>query len=143
LRGSAARDQLGLHAAVVLMRRETPGRIFLGGHSYGGRQASILAAEVPGLVNRLLFLSYPLHPPQKPDQLRTGHFPALQTPALFVHDTRDGFGSLAEIEAALLLIPAPTGLLPIPAAGHELLTRQNRDTLPALIVQKFLSFLNS
>ncbi len=138
--GSAARDRLGLHAAVNFMRRTAQGRIFLGGHSYGGRQASLLAADQPGLVNRLLFLSYPLHPPQKPDNLRTGHFPAIETPALFVHGTRDTFGSLAEIEAALGLIHAPTGLLPVAGAGHELLTKQNRGTLPAHIVQRFLSF---
>jgi uncharacterized protein len=138
--GSAVCDRRGLHAAVDLMRRERPGRIFLGGHSYGGRQASMLAADQPALVNRLLFLSYPLHPPQKPDKLRTDHFPSIQTPALFVHGTRDNFGSLAEIESALRLIHAPAGLLPIPAAGHELLTKQNRATLPSQIVQKFLSF---
>ncbi len=138
--GSAARDRLGLHAAVDFMRRTTQGRIFLGGHSYGGRQASMLAADQPGLVNRLLFLSYPLHPPQKPDRLRTGHFPAIETPALFVHGTRDIFGSLAEIESALSLIHAPTGLLPVSGAGHELMTKQNSATLPAHIVQRFLSF---
>ncbi|MGB6194518.1 MAG: alpha/beta family hydrolase [Terracidiphilus sp.] len=138
--GTGARDRLGLHAAVDFMRQRTPGRIFLGGHSYGGRQASMLAADQPGLVNRLLFLSYPLHPPEKPEKLRTGHFSAIQTPALFVHGTRDTFGSLAEVESALGLIHAPTGLLPVTGAGHELLTKQNRETLPAHIVQRFLSF---
>src|SRR5271167_4291462 len=92
-RGSAERDQEGLRAAVASMRRQTSGRVFLGGHSYGGRQASALSAAQPGLVDRLLLLSYPLHPPRRPDELRTGHFPELNTPALFVHGTRDGFGS--------------------------------------------------
>lgn len=140
---SAERDQRGLHAAVDLMRRDTPGRIFLGGHSYGGRMASILASEQPGLADRLLLLSYPLHPPQKPAQLRTAHFPSLRTPALFVSGERDAFGTIAEIASALQLIPAPTELLPIPAAGHELLTKQNRAALPVQIVQKFLSFPRS
>jgi predicted alpha/beta-hydrolase family hydrolase len=139
-RGSAERDQQGLRAAVASMRRQTSGRIFLGGHSYGGRQASMLAADEPALVERLLLLSYPLHPPQRPGELRTAHFPRLQVPALFVHGTRDGFGSIDEMTAALKLIPAPTQLLPVTSAGHELLTRQNRDQLPKIVVEAFQSF---
>ncbi len=139
-RGSAERDQAGLRAAVASMRQHSAGRIFLGGHSYGGRQASMLAANEPGLVERLLLLSYPLHPPKRPEELRTKHFPGLQTPALFIHGTRDGFGSTAEMEAALKLIPARTELLPISDAGHELMTSRNRDELPQKVVQRFLSF---
>jgi predicted alpha/beta-hydrolase family hydrolase len=101
----------------------------------------MLAADQPGLVECLLLLSYPLHPPQRPGELRTAHFPRLQTPALFVHGTRDGFGSIDELGAALKLIPAPTGLLTVTgAAGHELLTRKNRDELPGMVVQTFRSF---
>jgi predicted alpha/beta-hydrolase family hydrolase len=139
-RGSAERDQQGLRAAVASMRRQTSGRAFLGGHSYGGRQASILAAAEPGLVDRLLLLSYPLHPPQRPSELRTGHFARLQTPALFVHGTRDGFGSIDEMVAALKFIPALTELFPITAAGHELVTKRNRDEVPRLIVKAFRLF---
>src|SRR6202012_1813162 len=118
-RGSAERDQAGLRAAVAAMRRQGAGRVVLGGHSYGGRQASMLAAAEPGLVESLLLLSYPLHPPKKPAELRTQHFPSLQTPALFVHGARDGFGTIAELQSALSLIPARTELLPIAGAGHE------------------------
>src|SRR5271167_706687 len=75
--GGSARDREGLLNAVQALRAlDPPGsfkRVFLGGHSYGGRQATILAASDPGLVNGLLLLSYPLHPPRKPLQLRTGH----------------------------------------------------------------------
>jgi uncharacterized protein len=138
-RGSAERDQQGLRAAVASMRRRTTGHIFLGGHSYGGRQASMLASDDPNVVDRLLLLSYPLHQPRRPDQLRTAHFPRLQVPALFVHGTRDGFGSIDEMTAALRLIPAPTELFPITGAGHELLTRQNRDQLPKMVVGAFQS----
>jgi predicted alpha/beta-hydrolase family hydrolase len=137
-RGSAERDQQGLRAAVACMRRLTPGRVYLGGHSYGGRQSSMLAASEPGLVERLLLLSYPLHPPRRPDELRTAHFPRLMTPILFVHGACDGFGTLAEMEDALKLIPAPTELLPMPAAGHELLTKRNRDELPCRCVDRFI-----
>jgi uncharacterized protein len=139
-RGSAERDQQGLRAAVASMQRQTSGRIFLGGHSYGGRQASMLAADEPALVDRLLLLSYPLHPPQRAAELRTAHFPRLQVPAFFVHGTRDGFGSIDEMTAALKLIPAPTELLPVTSAGHELLTKQNRDQLPKTVVEAFQSF---
>jgi predicted alpha/beta-hydrolase family hydrolase len=138
--GSAARDQQGLRAAVASLRQQASGRVFLGGHSYGGRQASMLAAAEPGLVDCLLLLSYPLHPPRRPAELRTAHFPRLQTPALFVHGVRDGFGSIDELSAALALIPARTELLPIPSAGHELLTKQNRDNLPQKIAEAFRAF---
>lgn len=139
LRGSAERDQAGLRAAVAAMRRLGAGRIVLGGHSYGGRQASMLAAAEPRVVESLLLLSYPLHPPKKPAELRTKHFPSLKIPALFVHGTRDGFGTIPEMESALSLIPARTNLLPIVGAGHELLTKNNREALIEEVVSRFLS----
>jgi predicted alpha/beta-hydrolase family hydrolase len=99
-------------------------KIFLGGHSYGGRQCSMLCAELPkedlDLVPALLLLSYPLHPPRKPEQQRTQHLPNLRTPTLFVSGTRDPFGSPAELEQALKMIPAKTKLLTIEGAGHDL-----------------------
>jgi uncharacterized protein len=139
-RGSAERDQQGLAAAVAAVRRQTSGRVFLGGHSYGGRQASMLAADQPGLVDGLMLLSYPLHPPQKPAELRTAHFPRLQTPALFVSGTCDGFGSIDELGSALTLIPARNELLTVNGAGHELLSKKNRDSLPETLVETFRRF---
>jgi len=139
--GSAEHDQAGLRAAVSILRRQTGGRIFLGGHSYGGRQASMLAAAEPGLVEALLLLSYPLHPPKRPSELRTKHFPDLRTPALFVHGTRDGFGSPAELGEALKLIPGPTAMLQVEGSGHELLTAKNRSELPGRVVNTFGAFI--
>jgi predicted alpha/beta-hydrolase family hydrolase len=139
-RGSAERDQQGLAAAVASVKEQTSGRVFLGGHSYGGRQSSMLAADQPGLVAALLLLSYPLHPPQRPLELRTAHFPQLQTPALFVSGARDGFGSTEELLAALKAIPARNNLFIVPSAGHELLNKRNRDELPGKIVAAFQSF---
>jgi len=81
----------------------------------------MLAAEELGLVEGLLLLSYPLHPPRKPEQLRTGHFGQLQTPALFVNGTKDGFGTPDEMSAALRLIPAKTTLQMIEDASHDLM----------------------
>lgn len=135
--GSAARDQLGLQHAIEAMRQEVRGRVFLGGHSYGGRQGSMLAASDPALIDALLLLSYPLHPPKRPTELRTAHFPEIRTPALFIHGTRDGFGTIAEITSALKIIPASTRLLPIEGAGHELMTARNRDELATKIVRAF------
>ncbi len=78
----------------------------------------MLSAEDPAIAGALLLLSYPLHPPRQPEKPRTDHFVALRTPALFVHGTRDPFGSIAEMEAALRLIPAKTTLLPVEGAAH-------------------------
>jgi uncharacterized protein len=139
-RGNADRDQEGLRTAIASVRRQASGRVFLGGHSYGGRQASMLAAGEPGLVDGLLLLSYPLHPPQRPNELRTAHFPQLQIPPLFIHGTHDGFGSIEELASALKLIPARTELLSITGAGHELLNKKNHHELPGRIVKTFRSF---
>jgi uncharacterized protein len=118
--GDAARDREGLREQVLQARESGATEVWLGGHSYGGRQASMLAAESPGLVDRLLLMSYPLHPPRKPEQLRTAHFPKLQTPAIFVHGPRDPFATTEELKSAIALIPAETTLLEIEGAGHEL-----------------------
>jgi predicted alpha/beta-hydrolase family hydrolase len=119
------------------------GKLFLSGHSYGGRQSSMLCAEHPGLVAGLLLLSYPLHPPRKPEQQRTQHLPNLRTPALFVHGTRDPFGSIPEIERALKMIPAKTKLLPVEGAGHDLgfKGKAKREGLPKEILAEFERFL--
>jgi predicted alpha/beta-hydrolase family hydrolase len=143
IRGSAERDQAGLRAAVQALRRETAGRILLGGHSYGGRQASMLAAANTGIADALLLLSYPLHPPKQPSQLRTAHFPALRVPALFVHGERDGFGSREEMEGALSLVPARTELMMAAGSGHELMSTRNRAELPGRIVEAFMCFVSA
>ena len=117
---NAERDREGLAQALAVLREYASGRIFLGGQSYGGRQASMLAAANPSAADALLLLSYPLHPPGKPDRPRTQHFPDLRVPALFVQGTRDPFGSIEELRAALPLIPAQTKLLPIEGVGHDL-----------------------
>jgi predicted alpha/beta-hydrolase family hydrolase len=123
------------------MKRQSSGRVFLGGHSYGGRQASMLAASEPDLADQLLLLSYPLHPPERPGDLRTGHFSILKTPAMFVHGTRDGFGSIDEMVAALQLIPARTELLRIAGAGHELASKRSRNEVSKIIVEAFRQFV--
>ena len=115
-----ARDREGVARAVQTVRQRVKGRVFAGGHSYGGRQTAMIAAERPELADGLLLLSYPLHPPRKPDQLRTGFFPEWRTPALFVHGTRDPFGTLEELRSAIGKIPAKVDLLAVEGAGHDL-----------------------
>lgn len=117
---AAAQDRDSIREAVAEMRKRVDGPVLLGGHSYGGRQASMVAAEEPGIAESLLLLSYPLHPPNKPDQLRTAHFPALRTPALFVHGSKDPFGTIDELRAAIALIPARTEIRPLGGLGHDL-----------------------
>ncbi len=136
----AARDREGLRRAVEIVRPKVSGQIFLGGHSYGGRQATMLAAEKPELVSGLLLLSYPLHPPRKPQELRTAHFLQLKTPALFVHGSRDPFGSHQEMQAALKLLPERNLLLEIEGAGRELLGKKTNEGLPERIVEEFREF---
>jgi predicted alpha/beta-hydrolase family hydrolase len=126
----AAADRAGLHEAVEALRRTVPGPIFLGGQSYGGRQATMLAADEPEAADALLLFSYPLHPPGKPERVRTEHFPRLHVPALFVQGTVDPFGSPDELRAAVGLIPAPTRIMTIDRAGHDL--RRGRFDLAAV-----------
>lgn len=137
--GDAARDRAGLKNAIGKLRGMMSGRIFLGGHSYGGRQASMLCAEEPDLAAALLLLSYPLHPPRKPEQQRTQHLPDLRTPTLFVHGTRDPFGTIAELERALKMIPARTKLMPLEGAGHDLgfKGKAKKEELPGEILKEF------
>ena len=118
--GDAALDRDGIRAAVKSLRELVPGPVLAGGHSYGGRQTSMAAAEDGSLADALVFLSYPLHPPRKPSDLRTAHFPNISTPSLFVHGTRDPFGSPEEMTEALKAIPGPAELHLIDRAGHDL-----------------------
>ena len=127
----AAADRAGLRQAVAALRTIVGGPVTLGGQSYGGRQATMLAAEQPPLVEALLLFSYPLHPPGKPERLRTEHFPHLGIPALFVQGTADPFGSIAELREAVSVISAPVQVMPIEQAGHDL--RRGRFDLGAVV----------
>ena len=139
--GDAARDREGLKNAVAAMRKIVTERVFLGGHSYGGRQATMLCAAEPELLSGLLLMSYPLHPPRRPEPLRVQHLPNLRNPALFVHGTRDPFGSIEEIQGALKLIPGGTRLLTVDGAGHDLdFKKKAGKSLPAEIVSTFQDF---
>jgi len=153
-RMDAARDRMGLLHAVDALARLAPGPIFLGGHSYGGRQASMLVAERSTPVRALLLLAYPLRPPDKLGRVaaatasprspsRTTHFSLISVPALFVHGTRDPFGSAQDVDAARSLIPAPTALLTLDGARHDLVARAATGTSRTIegISAAFLAFV--
>lgn len=95
------------------------GRLVLGGRSMGGRMCSMAVAE--GLpAAGLVLVSYPLHPPGKPERLRVEHLPALHVPCLFVSGTRDPFGSPAELEEHTAAIPGPVTHVFVEGGRHEL-----------------------
>lgn len=116
----AKEDRDGIAAATDVLREQCDGPLLVGGVSYGGRQTSMLVAERPDLADALLLLSYPLHPPGKPDRLRTEHLPDLTVPCVFVHGDRDPFGRPGELREAVALVPAPTTVVVIEGAAHDL-----------------------
>jgi predicted alpha/beta-hydrolase family hydrolase len=121
----AALDRKGLERAAASLRAEVGGPVYLGGSSYGGRQASMLAAENSDVAAGLLMLSYPLHPPGKPESLRTDHFNRISAPVLFAHGSKDVFGSELEIRTAMKLLNVPVELELFTGAAHGL--AQKRD----------------
>lgn len=116
----AAGDRAGIVAACAAFRRQSTGPLIVGGHSYGGRQASMAVAEDPTVADGLLLTSYPLHPPGKPERMRTEHLPAITLPTLVVHGESDPFGTSDELRTALATIPGPTELIDLPKVGHDL-----------------------
>jgi uncharacterized protein len=134
-----AADLEGLREAVAAMRSMATGRVALGGHSYGGRLSTMLAAEDASVADALLLMSYPLHPPTKRDELRTAHFPDVRTPSLFVHGTRDPFGLPEEMQTALQLLGAPVVYSEVTGAGHDL--RSGKFDVQGLVVQPLLRLL--
>ncbi|MCV7345132.1 alpha/beta hydrolase family protein [Mycolicibacterium rhodesiae] len=138
--GSAAGDRDGIVDALALARSLATGPLLAGGHSYGGRQTSMVVAENPGLVDVLTPFSYPLHPPGKPDRLRTEHFGGITVPTVFTHGTADPFGTIDELREAATLIPAPVAIVEVTGARHDLGSK--RLDVPALAVDAALSALS-
>lgn len=117
--GSAASDQAGIAEAVEVARAAGAGPVIAGGHSYGGRLTSMAVAA--GVAADVLALSsYPLHPPGKPERLRTEHFGAIGVPTVFTHGSTDPFGSLAELRDAVALVPSATEIVEVIGVGHDL-----------------------
>jgi len=111
-----------------------PARLVLGGRSMGGRVCSVAVAEgLPALG--LVLISYPLHPPGRPDKLRTEHLPQVGVPCLFVSGTRDAFGNPAELEAATALVAGPVTHVWVDGGDHGL---RGRDQLVAAAVREWV-----
>jgi predicted alpha/beta-hydrolase family hydrolase len=138
--GSAAADRAGVDEAITLCRKLTDGPLIAGGHSYGGRQTSMVVAEAnPAQVDVLTLFSYPVHPPGKPERARTEHLPDIVVPTVFTHGTSDPFGTPAEVRDAAALIAAPTEVVEITGARHDL--RSKTLDVPALAVDAALRLL--
>jgi uncharacterized protein len=127
LRGSRRPDPAPVLEASVRDRATTfarklgvgPDALVLGGRSMGGRICSqVVGAGFPAAG--LALISYPLHPPGRPEKLRTDHFPGLRVPCLFVSGTRDAFGSPDELERETAAIPGPVTHVWLEGTDHGL-----------------------
>jgi predicted alpha/beta-hydrolase family hydrolase len=94
-------------------------KLAIGGKSMGGRIASQVAAADPAGLAGLVLLGYPLHPPGRPEQLRTRHLPDIRVPLLIVQGERDAFGTPEELRPVLRTLKAPAELYVIEAGDHS------------------------
>lgn len=142
LAGRRAPDRMPVLLAAVVSAAQNlsseaaiaPERIYLGGRSMGGRVCSVAVAE--GLpAAGLVLVSYPLHPPGRPSELRTAHFGELGLPCLFVTGTRDAFATQAEMSRALTAIPGPVSVEWPEGGDHSL---RGRDKQVAATVADWL-----
>jgi predicted alpha/beta-hydrolase family hydrolase len=143
--GSAATDRAGIVEAISLCRGLADGPLIAGGHSYGGRQTSMVvaghAAAPVAKIDVLTLFSYPVHPPGKPERARTEHLPDIAVPTVFTHGTSDPFGTIAELRAAAALIAGPTEVVEITGARHDLGSKTL--DVPAIAVDAALGLLGS
>ncbi|WP_163720152.1 alpha/beta hydrolase family protein [Mycolicibacterium psychrotolerans] len=137
--GSSAADLSGILEAIAAVRSLTDGPVVAGGHSYGGRLTSMAVADHGLRPDVLTLFSYPLHPPGKPERARTEHLPRITVPTVFTHGTADPFGTLEELRPAVALIDAPTTIVEVTGARHDL--RSKRLDVPALAVEAALKML--
>ncbi|MGY4654235.1 alpha/beta hydrolase family protein [Mycobacterium sp. URHB0021] len=143
--GSAASDQAGVVEAIEVARTLAAGPggpggpVIAGGHSYGGRMTSMVLAEKAADVDVLTLFSYPLHPPGKPERARTEHLLRITVPTVFTHGTADPFGSIDELRPAAALISAPTEIVEVTGARHDLGSKTL--DVPALAVDSALRLL--
>lgn len=137
--GSATTDRAGIVEAITVCRGLARGPLIAGGHSYGGRQTSMVVAAGEAPVDVLTLFSYPLHPPGKPERLRTEHLPDIAVPTVFTHGTSDPFGTPDELRTAAALIGGTTAVVEIASARHDL--RSKTLNVPALAVDAALQLL--
>jgi predicted alpha/beta-hydrolase family hydrolase len=122
--------------AIVAGARIRANRLVLGGRSFGGRMCSMAVAE--GLpAAGLVLLSYPLHPPGKPDTLRVEHFERLDVPCLFISGEKDPFGTPEEFQTHLARIPGSVTFITVPGAHDP----RNQDDVVAMEVSRWVRSL--
>jgi predicted alpha/beta-hydrolase family hydrolase len=122
--------------ALVADRHMRANRLVLGGRSFGGRMCSMAVAE--GLpAAGLVLISYPLHPPGKPDRLRVEHFAQIDVPVLFVSGERDPFGTPDEFAQHVGAIAGPVTQVWVPG-GHD---PKRSDTLVVAAVVEWVAAL--
>lgn len=97
-------------------------RLVIGGRSMGGRMCSMAAADTddPLKVAGLILVSYPLHPPAKPEKLRTEHLPGITVPTLCISGTKDTFGTPAELRRHFRRVKGDVTWSLIEKKGHDL-----------------------
>jgi predicted alpha/beta-hydrolase family hydrolase len=137
--GSAATDRLGIVEAIAVCGGLVDGPLIAGGHSYGGRLTSMVLAANDARADVLTLFSYPVHPPGKPERARTDHLSAITVPTVFTHGTSDPFGTPEEVSGAAALVSAPTQIVEIAGARHDL--RSTTLDVPGLAVAAALRLL--
>ena len=137
--GAAATDRAGIVEAIGVCRGLCGGPLIAGGHSYGGRQTSMVVASGDATADLLTLFSYPVHPPGKPERARTEHLPGITVPTVFTHGTSDPFGTPDELRAAAALVTGPTAVVEIAGARHDL--RSKTLNVAALAVDAALQLL--
>ncbi len=139
--GSSAADRAGIVEAVTVCRSLGDGPLIAGGHSYGGRLTSMVLAASEVDVDVLTLFSYPVHPPGKPERARTEHLPDITVPTVFTHGTSDPFGTPTELRDAAALIAAPTEIVEVTGARHDLASKTH--DVPVLAVDAALRLMCS
>jgi len=114
------------HVVEQVIAQHRPKRLIIGGKSMGGRVASYIAGNTPG-IDGLVFLGYPLHPPGKPDQLRDQHLYGLKLPMLFISGTKDTFAGRELLENVVGRIGSNATLVWVEGGDHSL-KRGRKDT---------------
>jgi uncharacterized protein len=112
-------------------------KLVIGGKSMGGRIASQVAASGQEGIAGLLFLGYPLHPPGRPDQLRSKHLPSIRAPMLFVQGSRDAFGTPEELRTVLGALEVAADLCVVEDGDHSFKVPK-RSALPQDQVYEFV-----
>ncbi len=138
-RGNRGLSEFAAMLAGVAMATPDAASWVIGGKSYGGRLATMLAAGVEGATDvvaaaamprplGVLCHSYPLHPPGKPDRLRVDHWHAVEVPILFLQGTNDPFGAPDELSPHLSRLGAPATVLSVAGGDHSLRVPRTRST---------------